>query len=86
MHLMEAPEHPCAVCGKLTRDGLFVPTLADEKYRPGAPAPLCHEHKAAFLRGDMKFPIWCPGCRAWRAAEHDHEAKAQRPRSAPPKR
>jgi len=74
---VEAPEHPCAICGTLTRDGLFPPTIENETYRPGPPAPLCHEHKAAFLRGGMQFPVWCVGCRAWRAADHAHDDKGK---------
>jgi len=81
---MEAPEHPCAICGVLTRDGLFPPTLDDEIYRPGPPAPLCHEHKTGFLRGGMQFPVWCAGCRAWRAAEHVHDDAGKSRKSARP--
>jgi hypothetical protein len=82
---MEAPEHPCAICGALTRDGLFAPTIENETYRPGPPAPLCHEHKASFLRGGMQFPIWCVGCRAWRAAEHVHDNEVNSDKRARPK-
>jgi hypothetical protein len=82
---MEAPEHPCAICGVLTRDGLFPPTLDNERYRPGPPAPLCHEHKTAFLRGGIQFPVWCDGCRGWRAAEHVHDDGVDARKRARPK-
>ena len=81
---MEAPEHPCAICGTLTRDGLFPPTIENETYRPGPPAPLCHEHKANFLRGEMAFPAWCVGCRAWRPADHTHDAPVKNRKKARP--
>jgi hypothetical protein len=82
---VEVPEHPCAICGTLTRDGLFSPTIENETYRPGPPAPLCHEHKANFLRGGMKFPVWCAGCRAWRPAEHTHDSTVDNRKRARPK-
>ena len=69
----------------MTRDGLFLPTIENEAYRPGAPAPLCHEHKAEFLRGTMPFPAWCLECRAWRGADHTHEATVSDRRKARPK-
>jgi hypothetical protein len=81
---MEAPEHPCAICGVLTRDGLFAPTIENEAYRPGPPAPLCQEHKTEFLRGRMAFPVWCGGCRAWRSADHVHDDKVSSRKKARP--
>jgi len=67
---------PCAVCGVSSLEGLFPPAKAGNtgwRPGPGPRIPLCSTHKMDLLRGVVGFPEWCPGCDAYRAADHRHE-------------
>ena len=72
-------EPMCAICGSLTKDGLFPPGGAYHMDGPEGWVPLCHDHKAAFLRGQLPFPCWCAECRRWRSADHRHLHEKPRP-------
>src|SRR5437588_4686080 len=49
-------EPTCAICGSVTRDGLFPPGGAHHLEGPDGWVPLCRGDKAAFLRGQQAFP------------------------------
>src|SRR5437763_10474127 len=68
----------CAICNSPTRDGLFPPGGAHHLDGPDGWVPLCHDHKAEFLRGQLPFPCWCVSCRAWRPADHRHAEETRR--------
>ena len=74
---VDSPDHPCAICGSITRSGLFPPQNVHAS--PNVWVPLCVEHKTLFLRGEMAFPRWCQVCSAWRSSEraHAHRRKSE---------